>query len=96
MKPALTVDRLLAGGFTKAGRWRVGQDGRLEIMDVPARSGVYAFAIDGVAQYVGVAANSLALRRRIYLRSRCQTNCIDFLDLMFESADTRHQPKSRL
>lgn len=68
MKPALTVDRLLAGGFTKAGRWRVGQDGRLEIMDVPARSGVYAFAIDGVAQYVGVAANSLAKRIRFYAR----------------------------
>lgn len=67
-KPTLTVERLKSGGFEDADYWRVGEDGRLEIMELPAKPGVYAFAIDGVAQYVGVAANSLAKRLRFYAR----------------------------
>jgi hypothetical protein len=68
MKPPLTTKRLLAAGFAKAGHWCVDENGALEIMDLPANSGVYAFAIDGDVQYVGVAANSLAKRLRFYAR----------------------------
>jgi len=68
MKPPLTVEQLKAGGFEEAGRWRIDQAGLLEIMDLPAKPGVYAFAIDGVVQYAGIAANSLFQRLRFYAR----------------------------
>lgn len=68
MKPALTIKRLKAGGFVEAGRWCVDADGVLEVMDLPTKPGVYAFAIDGVAQYVGIASISLAKRLRFYAR----------------------------
>jgi hypothetical protein len=68
MKPPLTVELLKAGGFQEASHWRVDQAGLLEILDLPAKPGVYAFAIDGVAQYVGIASNSLFQRLRFYAR----------------------------
>jgi hypothetical protein len=68
MKPALTVEQLKAGGFEDAGCWTVSPDGLLEILSLPATPGVYAFAIDGVAQYVGIASRSLFQRLRFYAR----------------------------
>jgi hypothetical protein len=68
MKPPLTVDRLKEGGFTEAGCWHVDDGGALVILDLPAKAGVYAFAIDGVAQYVGIASKSLFQRLRFYAR----------------------------
>lgn len=68
MKPVLTVEALKSGGFVDAGCWRLDVDGILEIMDMPAKPGVYAFVIDGIAQYVGIASKSLTQRIRFYAR----------------------------
>jgi hypothetical protein len=67
-KPKLTVERLMDGGFAEAGCWQIDSNGLLEILALPAKTGVYAFAIDGVVQYVGLAASSLAKRLRFYAR----------------------------
>ena len=68
MKPPLTVEQLKAGGFEEASHWRVDEASLLEILDLPAKPGVYAFVVDGVAQYVGIASNSLHQRLRFYAR----------------------------
>lgn len=67
-KPPLPVAVMLDGGFQLCGPWD-GQEGRLRCPSgLPAEPGVYAFVIDGVAQYVGVATRSLA--KRLYGYSR--------------------------
>jgi hypothetical protein len=67
-KPQLTVEILKAGGFSRAAQW-VAQEEEL-VLDgaLPKLTGVYAMVQDGVAIYVGVAANSLDQRLRFYVR----------------------------
>jgi hypothetical protein len=68
MKPPLTIERLKEGGFAEVGFWQIDDGGALMILDLPAKAGVYAFVIDGVAQYVGIASKSLFQRLRFYAR----------------------------
>ena len=63
-KPDLRTSDLLTRGFTRACHWRI-VEGRLQWSEtLPDQPGVYAFCIDEVAKYVGLASKSLA--RRIY------------------------------
>ncbi len=66
-KSALTMDTLIAGGFTLASRWILSSEGNL-VLDhpLPKVVGVYAFAKEGVALYVGVATMGLAKRLYFY------------------------------
>ena len=66
-KPLLSVEHLKTGGFTEAGCWTLCNEGSLRHeVDLPKQAGVYAFAIDGVVQYVGLASKSLAQRLSFY------------------------------
>lgn len=66
-KSQLSVDELLAGGFVYTGRWCVSADGVLGVdRPLPQDVGVYAFALDGVVRYVGVATMGLAKRLYFY------------------------------
>jgi hypothetical protein len=67
MKPELTTERLLASGFNQVGCWELNSMRDLaHSIDLPTRAGVYAFAIDGVVQYVGLASKSLRQRLGFY------------------------------
>jgi hypothetical protein len=67
MKPPLNVERLLAGGFKEVGGWELNSVNDLvHAIDLPAQAGVYAFAIDGAVQYVGLASRSLRQRLGFY------------------------------
>lgn len=63
-KPALRAEDLLARGFAHACEWQVLESRLKQSARLPDHPGVYAFCIDGIAQYVGLASKSLA--RRIY------------------------------
>lgn len=66
-KPALSVKELKKAGFGLAGRWRLSEDGNLTLdQKLPKSVGVYAFAKDGIVQYVGVATMGLAKRLYFY------------------------------
>jgi hypothetical protein len=68
-KPTLSTDALLAGGFSLAARWKMAPDGRPQLdATIPKDIGVYAFASNGRALYVGVA--TMGLRKRIYFYGR--------------------------
>lgn len=63
----LTSDRLLEAGFESVGCWELNSAFDLtHSIDLPDRPGVYAFAIDGVVQYVGLASKSLRQRLGFY------------------------------
>lgn len=63
----LRTERLLAAGFARVGAWEVDDAGDLRHrLELPARPGVYAFAIDGVVRYVGLASRSLKQRLGFY------------------------------
>lgn len=63
----LTTDRLLKAGFERIGSWEVNDVGELSHrLALPARPGVYAFAIDGSVRYVGLASTSLKQRLGFY------------------------------
>jgi hypothetical protein len=65
-KPSLHVPDLEQAGFRRVGCWEA-RDGRLHCgTEIPDRKGVYAFSIDGVVQYVGLASKSLAKRLNFY------------------------------
>jgi hypothetical protein len=68
-KPPLSVDDLLGGGFALAGRWILTDAGEIAL-DRPVANavGVYAFALDGVVAYVGVATIGIARRLNHYAR----------------------------
>jgi hypothetical protein len=67
-KPALTTERLVKGGFKRLSRWRISGE-KLDLESpLPRQPGVYAFAIDGVVQYVGVATTTLAKRCGFYIK----------------------------
>ena len=66
-KTILTAEKLKLGEFEACGRFTLTSNG-LALPIVPNRSGVYAFVVDGIVQYVGVAARSLAQRLYGYAR----------------------------
>lgn len=64
-----TTDALLGFGFTATGAWRLHPDGAIELVgDLPRLAGVYAFAVDGVIRYIGVAQRGLHHRMGHYRR----------------------------
>ena len=66
-KPPLPVDILISGGFIFAGRWVLSETNELAVdQPLPKGVGVYAFAKDGIALYVGVATMGLAKRLYFY------------------------------
>ena len=66
-KEALTVRRLLDCGFQQVGCWELNAASDLtHKIELPARAGVYAFAIDGAVQYVGLASKSVRQRLGFY------------------------------
>lgn len=68
-KPFLSVHNLTQSGFSLSSRWVMSSGGVL-VLDVSLskNAGVYAFAVDGKAMYVGVATAGLARRMRSYSR----------------------------
>lgn len=63
----LTTERLLAAGFTQVGCWELNDARDLaHSIQLPDKSGVYAFAIDGIVQYVGLASKSIRQRLGFY------------------------------
>jgi hypothetical protein len=68
-KPVLRVEELERGGFELSGRWILSDIGELVVdRTLPKDVGVYAFVVDGVAQYVGVAMMGIA--KRLYFYSK--------------------------
>ncbi|MGO7018615.1 GIY-YIG nuclease family protein [Rhizobium leguminosarum] len=68
-KPTLPVSVLIKGGFYRAGRWVLSAGGELAVdRPLPKEVGVYAFAKDGLAVYVGVATMGIAKRLYFYGR----------------------------
>jgi len=68
-KPILKVEYLLARGFVRSGSWQLSSQSLLELeLPMPKELGVYAFAQDGIVQYVGVATMGLAKRIYFYVR----------------------------
>lgn len=66
-KPSLTVERLISSGFAEVGCWELNSTRDLaHPITVPHKAGVYAFAIDGIVQYVGLASKSLRQRFGFY------------------------------
>src|SRR5262249_3163285 len=64
-KPALSVDQLVASGFTHSGRWVLSPSGDLIVdQPLPKAVGVYAFAKSAMVLYVGVA--TMAISKRLY------------------------------
>jgi hypothetical protein len=61
--------QLKAGGFTRAGVWRLHETVGFIQLDgpkPPKEPGVYAYAVDGVVRYVGSAQSGLRKRLRHY------------------------------
>jgi hypothetical protein len=68
-KPQLSVQQLMRSGFGRVGCWELSHDQKLtHKIALPSMAGVYAFAIDGVVQYVGVSAKSLRQRFGFYVK----------------------------
>jgi hypothetical protein len=66
-KPRLTIDVLIKGGFVRVGCWQVNQAHELmHNIALPREPGVYAFVIDDVATYVGLASRSIHQRLAFY------------------------------
>ena len=64
VRPALTIDHLLEGGFSLTARWLVAQDTLRMDKAAPKERGVYAFVLDARAVYVGLA--TMGLSKRLY------------------------------
>lgn len=68
-KPALPKETLLARGFNLAAEWRLSEEGAIYLSaSLPKCEGVYAFSIEGIVQYVGVATMGLAKRLYFYAK----------------------------
>lgn len=66
-KAPLPVEHLLRNGFHEVGGWELGHANNLQCgIQLPDKAGVYAFAIDGVVQYVGLASTSVRQRFGFY------------------------------
>jgi hypothetical protein len=68
MTPRLTTELLLDSGFVEVGCWTVSEHRINPPANLPAKRGVYAFAIDGQAMYVGLASRSVKQRLGFYAR----------------------------
>jgi hypothetical protein len=67
MPAPLPVQALVEGQFSLIGCWQLDQAASLVLVGAaPDIPGVYAFAMNGMAQYVGVASASLAKRLYFY------------------------------
>lgn len=67
MRPSLSVQTLLDGQFSRIGCWQLDERATLVLAgSAPDVPGVYAFVINGHAQYIGVASTSLAKRLYFY------------------------------
>lgn len=67
MSRPLSTERLVAAGFEEVGCWELNSARDLtHRIGLPQRAGVYAFAINGVVQYVGLASKSLRQRLGFY------------------------------
>jgi hypothetical protein len=67
MARQLTVELLLASGFLEVGCWELNSARDLHHrIKLPGSAGVYAFAVNGVAQYVGLASTSVRHRLSFY------------------------------
>jgi hypothetical protein len=84
VKPKLTVQKLVRAGFQQVGCWELNTEQKLTLrIELPARAGVYAFAMDGVVQYVGLASKSLHQRIGHYrMPGPSQTTNIRLNDLI--------------
>ncbi len=61
--PSFPSQVLLGAGFTQIGEWNQGAGNRITLSsEVPADSGVYAFAVDDVVVYVGLTQNGFKVR----------------------------------
>lgn len=61
------MERLGQSGFREVGCWELDSPRDLtHRIDFPQQAGVYAFAIDGIVQYVGLASRSLRQRLGFY------------------------------
>ncbi len=68
-KPRLSVQGLLDSGFRRASRWNLDPSGKLALTKELSKDvGVYAFAIDGIVMYVGLA--TMGLSKRIYFYTK--------------------------
>jgi hypothetical protein len=68
-KPPLYTEVLKQAGFSTVSHWTLDESGAVRSrVSLPAEIGVYAFAIDGVAMYVGVATMGIAKRLYFYGR----------------------------
>lgn len=68
-KPTLTTDFLYRHGFARRASWRLTAETAIQIDTVLSNEpGVYAFVIDGIVQYVGLASRSVAKRLYFYAR----------------------------
>ena len=65
IKPTLTSKTLLEAGFSHAGHWRKDEKYTINTSErLPTHQGVYAFSVNGVVQYVGLA--TMGLSKRLY------------------------------
>lgn len=67
-KPVLAVEVLMASNFQKCAIWQTAGESLTCVGDVPDRSGVYVFVLEGRAVYVGLASSNLAKRLYFYQR----------------------------
>lgn len=65
-KPALTINDLIAGGFSLSARWLISEGTLRMDKPMPKERGVYAFVMEGRAVYVGLATMGLAKRLYFY------------------------------
>lgn len=65
-KPTLYADDLLGRGFNRLGSWELDGERLRHQLDLAAEPGVYAFALDGIVQYVGLASRSIRQRLNFY------------------------------
>jgi hypothetical protein len=64
----LRVEVLVAAGFTRLGCWKAADGGIVLETAAPKHPGVYAFAVNGVVQYVGVTSGTFHQRMYQYKR----------------------------
>lgn len=92
-KPELSKDVLLAAGFEQSGTWKIDSEGAIHIIgEVPTEAGVYAFVVDGVAVYVGLASMNLA--KRLYFYRKPGKSQVTNIRLNHKIADLLGQLKS--
>jgi hypothetical protein len=69
VRPTLSADQLLQGGFRFAADWTLNVKGALQTNEPLQREkGVYAFVKAGIATYVGVA--TMGLKKRLYFYAK--------------------------